>query len=163
VVEDASVPAETTDWNPMVLCVSSQKGLVFDCPQRQSEILSRPERSNTFPSESLRMKFPLILRELFALQKISTGSPMRYSFRERFVSIILFVARSSCSKHDEEKESLFKSPLCSVRSWMARGDYRGVSQQTLHTPSFPLSRRTSLRTRGDTFAFLRRRENQSTL
>src|SRR5262249_51233658 len=55
--------ATTVDWKPQVLCALSQNGFRADCPQRQSEIRTRPARPNGLPSGSTTSKSPSTRRE----------------------------------------------------------------------------------------------------
>ena len=42
--------ADSAPWNPILLCVPSQKGLFTDPPQRHKEIPGLPVKSNLLPS-----------------------------------------------------------------------------------------------------------------
>ena len=70
-----STRASITELKPL-RWLPSQNGLFWDMPQRQSEMVVRPEMSKSFPLESLITKFPVTLSGPLGLQRISTGSSM---------------------------------------------------------------------------------------
>jgi hypothetical protein len=67
--------ASTTEAKPHRLWVPSQKGLLDDWPQRQSDIWVRPARSKAFPSWSTIVKSPSIRMEPL-LRMVTTAPAM---------------------------------------------------------------------------------------
>jgi hypothetical protein len=79
--------AFTSDWNGICLWVPSQKGLVADCPQRQSEIKVRPAKSKALPSASQIVNSPSTRSEPFLFTVIFIDAPPKGNFVEAaFVS-----------------------------------------------------------------------------
>lgn len=68
-----SLVAWTADRKPAWRCAPSQNGLLAEAPQRQSEIISRPERSNGLPRASWITNLPAIRSGPLSRQMIVTS------------------------------------------------------------------------------------------